>query len=326
MKNLSISKKIGLPRLLIIGCGDVGMRLLPLVRDRFRVFAVTSSAERCAELRAAGAVPIVADLDRPASLARLARLARFVVHLAPPQSEGQRDRRSRNLAAILPDRATLVYISTTGVYGDCGGAMIDETRAVAPRNARAMRRVDAEQALRAWARRARGRLAILRAPGIYAAERLPLERLRSGTPALAAAEDVFTNHIHADDLARLAALALFRARPSRVYNAVDDTDIAMGDYFDAVADAFDLPRPARLPRAELQRQVSPMLLSFMSESRRLSNRRIKAELGVRLACPDVQSLLRSLAAQQAEKPVQQPVQQPASSRKPAPPPQLELPL
>jgi nucleoside-diphosphate-sugar epimerase len=319
MKNLSISKKIGLPRLLIVGCGDVGMRLLPLVRDRFRVFAVTSSAERCAQLRAAGAVPIVADLDRPASLARLARLARFVVHLAPPQSEGERDRRSRNLGAILPDRATLVYISTTGVYGDCGGAMIDETRPVAPRNARAMRRVDAEQALRAWARRSGGRLAILRAPGIYAAERLPLERLRSGTPALAAAEDVFTNHIHADDLARLAALALFRARPSRVYNAVDDTDLTMGAYFDSVADAFDLPRPPRLPRAELQRQVSPMLLSFMSESRRLSNVRIKAELGARLAYPDVQSLLRGLPAKSAQKP--------ARPRKPAPPqPQLELPL
>jgi nucleoside-diphosphate-sugar epimerase len=287
----SISQSIGLPRLLIVGCGDVGMRLLPLVRDRFRVFAVTSSAERCAELRAAGAVPIVADLDRPASLARLARLARFVVHLAPPQSEGERDRRSRNLAAILPDRATLVYISTTGVYGDCGGAWIDETRPVAPRNARATRRVDAEQALRAWARRSGSRLAILRAPGIYAPERLPLERLRNGTPALAAAEDVFTNHIHADDLARLAAAALFRARPLRIYNAVDDTDLTMGAYFDAVADAFGLPRPPRLPRAELQRQVSPMLLSFMSESRRLCNTRIKAELGMVLRYPDVAAFL-----------------------------------
>lgn len=317
MKKHAISKKIGLPRLLIVGCGDVGMRLLPLVRDRFRVFAVTSNAERCAPLRAAGAVPIVADLDRPSSLARLARLAHFVVHLAPPQSDGVRDRRSRNLAAILPDRATLVYISTTGVYGDCGGALIDETRPVAPRNARALRRVDAEQTLRAWARRAGGRLAILRAPGIYAAERLPLERLRNGTPALAAPEDVFTNHIHADDLARLAALALFRARPLRVYNAVDDTDLAMGAYFDAVADAFALPRPPRLPRAELARQVSPMLLSFMSESRRLSNARIKGELGARLAYADVAALLRRLPAKA--------VQRPPAPPKPASP-QLELPL
>jgi nucleoside-diphosphate-sugar epimerase len=294
MKKLDAIKKIGLPRMLIIGCGDVGMRLLPLVRDRFRVFAVTSSPERCAALRAAGAIPLVADLDRPASLARLARLARIIVHLAPPQSEGATDRRSRNLAAILPDRATLVYISTTGVYGDCGGAEIDETRPVAPRNARAGRRVDAERVLRAWARRAGGRLAILRAPGIYAAERLPLERLRKGTPALAASEDVYTNHIHADDLARLVAAAVFRAQPSRIYHAVDDTALTMGAYFDAVADAFALPRPSRLPRAELQRQVSPMLLSFMSESRRLRNTRIKAELGLRLRHPDVPGFLREL--------------------------------
>jgi nucleoside-diphosphate-sugar epimerase len=292
--SITASKKIGLPRLLIFGCGDVGMRLLPLVRDRFRVFAVTSSPERCALLREAGAIPIVADLDQPATLARLARLAHFVVHLAPPQSDGQRDQRSRNLAAILPDGATLVYISTTGVYGDCGGARIDETHPVAPRNARARRRVDAEQVLRGWARRAGGRLAILRAPGIYAADRLPLERLHKGTPALAASEDVFTNHIHADDLARLVARALFRARPLRVYNAVDDTDLTMGAYFDTVADAFGLPRPPRLPRAELQLQVSPMMLSFMSESRRLDNARIKAELGMRLAYPDVTALLQGL--------------------------------
>ncbi|MDB5775538.1 MAG: NAD-dependent dehydratase [Herbaspirillum sp.] len=284
-------KKIGLPRVLIVGCGDVGLRMLPLLRDRFRVFAVTGSAGRCEALRDAGAIPIVADLDRPASLARLARLARIVVHLAPPQAEGPTDRRSRNLAAILPDRSTLVYISTTGVYGDCGGAEFDETRPPAPRNARAARRVDAEQVLRAWARRAGGRLAILRAPGIYAAERLPLERLRNGTPALAASEDVFTNHIHADDLARLAVAAIFRARPLRVYHASDDTELTMGAYFDAVADAFALPRPPRLPRAELQRQVSPMMLSFMSESRRLRNTRIKTELGLRLRYSDVQRFL-----------------------------------
>ena len=270
------------PRLLIVGCGDVGMRLLPLVRTRFRVFAVTSQPARLAVLREAGAVPVLADLDHPASLARLAALATYVVHLAPPQSDGATDRRTRNLTAILPDRASLVYISTTGVYGDCGGARFDETRQPQPQNARARRRVDAEQVLRRWARRSHSRLGILRVPGIYAQDRLPIERLRRGTPALAPEEDVYTNHIHADDLARIIALALFRAQSCRVYHAADDTELKMGDYFDAVADALDLPRPPRLPRAELQRQVSPMLLSFMSESRRLDNRRIKAELGVRL--------------------------------------------
>lgn len=286
MKNKEC-KKIGKPRLLIIGCGDVGMRLLPLVRDRFRVFAVTSQSSRCAELRAAGAVPLVADLDQPASLARLARLARIVIHLAPPQSDGHKDKRTRNLTAILPDGATLVYVSTTGVYGDCQGALIDETRQVNPQNARARRRVDAEHMLRAWARRSHSRLAILRVPGIYAQDRLPIERLKNGTPALLQEHDVFTNHIHADDLAHIIALAVFRAMPCRIYHAVDDSRMKMGEYFDAVAQAFYLPKPPRLPREKLKNVVSPMLLSFMSESRCLTNQRIKSELGMRLRYPTV---------------------------------------
>lgn len=285
------NKKFGRPRLLIVGCGDVGMRLLPLVRQRFRVFAVTSRAERCAELRAAGAVPVVADLDRPRTLKRLAGLAQYVVHLAPPQAEGMLDRRTRNVTAILPEGAVVVYISTTGVYGDCAGARIDETSPVAPVNARAWRRVDAERVLRAAALERHGRAAILRAPGIYARERLPLKRLEEGTPALIDADDVYTNHIHADDLARIAALALFRALPGRVYNAVDDSEMKMGEYFDAVADAFGLARPPRLARAELAAQSSPLRLSFMSESRRIGNGRLRQELGVRLRYPTVAAAL-----------------------------------
>lgn len=284
-----------LPRLLIVGCGDVGLRLLPLLRGRFRVFALTSQRARCAELRAAGAVPIVADLDAPETLARLKGLAQHVLHLAPPQASGALDCRTRRLTAILPEGGRLVYVSTSGVYGDCGGALIDETRTVAPRNARATRRVDAERVLRDWARRRGARLAIVRVPGIYAANRLPLERLRQGTPALAAGDDVYTNHIHADDLARIVALALFRGLPGRVYHAVDDTQMQMAAYFDAVADAFGLARPPRLPRAELAAVVSPMLLSFMSESRRMVNARIKAELGVRLRHPAVGPALAAMA-------------------------------
>ena len=293
-------KKLGKPRLLIVGCGDVGMRLLPLVRDRFRVFALTSQAARCAELRAAGAVPLLADLDQPASLRKLAGLADWIVHLAPPRSEGVLDSRTQNLTAILPDKSRLVYVSTTGVYGDCGGAEFDETRRVQPSNARAVRRVAAEQHLRAWARRSASALSILRVPGIYAYERLPVERLQKGTPALMAADDVYTNHIHADDLAQLIRLALFRARPQRVYHAVDDSALKMGDYFDLVADTFHLPRPARLPRAELAQQVSPVLLSFMSESRRLHNRRIKDELGARLRYPTVQEGMAAARRQHLE--------------------------
>lgn len=292
MQNKNTAGKTGKPRLLVLGCGDVGMRLLPLLRDRFRIFAVTTQEERRQALRDAGATPVIADLDRPATLARIARMAPTVVHLAPPQSDGSIDRRTRNLAAILPDGARLVYVSTSGVYGDCAGARVDETRQPHPRNARAVRRVDAEKTLRAWARRVHGRLAILRVPGIYGEDRLPMERLKNGTPALRQEDDVYTNHIHADDLARIIVAALFRGTPCRVYHAVDDSEMKMGDYFDAVADAKELPRPPRLPFDALRQQVSPMMLSFMSESRRLSNRRMKEELGVRLLYPTVCSALQ----------------------------------
>ena len=292
------TRQFNRPHLLIIGCGDVGMRLLPLVRQRFRVFALTTSAARCTELRQAGAVPIVADLDQPGTLKRLAGLAQYVVHMAPPQPDGALDLRTRRLAALLPSGGRVVYVSTSGVYGDCAGELVSETRTVAPRNARARRRVDAERVLRDWARRSGSYLAILRVPGIYAAERLPIKRLKQGTPALLPADDVFTNHIHADDLAQVVKLALFRARPGRVYHAVDDSHLKMADYFDTVADAFGLPRPPRLPRAELQAQVSPMLLSFMSESRRLDNRRLRQELGMRLRHPDVVEAVAAMALAQ----------------------------
>ena len=292
MKNKQLNG-LGKPRLLIVGCGDVGMRLIPLLRSRFRVFALTSQSERLSELRPAGVTPILGNLDSPQSLYRLKGLADIVVHLAPPPLQGSLDQRTRNLVAILPRHGKLVYVSTTGVYGDCKGAFFDETRPVAPVNARAERRVDAERVLRRWARHHEGKLSILRVPGIYAADRLPLERLRQGTPALLDADDVYTNHIHADDLAQIIALALFRAQPLRVYHTVDDSALKMGDYFDQVAAAFKLPLPPRVPRAELSKQVSPMLLSFMSESRRLSNERMKTELGVRLRWPAVSDLLAS---------------------------------
>jgi nucleoside-diphosphate-sugar epimerase len=293
MKNKQLNG-LGRPRLLIVGCGDVGMRLIPLLRSRFRVFALTSQSERLSELRSAGVIPILGNLDSPQSLYRLKGLADIVVHLAPPPMQGSLDQRTRNLVAILPRHGRLVYVSTTGVYGDCKGAFFDETRPVAPVNARAERRVDAERVLRRWARHHEGKLSILRVPGIYAADRLPLERLRQGTPALLDSDDVYTNHIHADDLAKIIALALFRAQPLRVYHTVDDSALKMGDYFDQVATAFKLPLPPRVPRAELSKQVSPMLLSFMSESRRLSNERMKTELGVRLRWPAVSDLLASL--------------------------------
>lgn len=289
------SIKLARPRLLVVGCGDIGLRLLPRLRPRFRVFALVRNREQFATVRAAGAVPVLGDLDQAASLKRLSSLAKTIIHLAPPGSDnGSIDQRTRNLAAILPHAARLVYISTSGVYGDCGGAEVDETRQVRPTSERARRRVDAERVLRDWARRTGSRLSIVRVPGIYAANRLPLARLQQGTPALIAEHDVFTNHIHADDLANIIWRTLWYGQPQRVYHAVDDSDMRMAEYFDCVADHFALPRPPRLARDALRAQVSPMLWSFMAESRRLSNWRIKCELGVRLRYRTVVDGLRAV--------------------------------
>lgn len=298
-KNTHYKSTLGKPRILIIGCGDVGMRLLPLLVKKYRVFAITSQAARHSELRQAGALPITANLDHPQSLRRLAGLANIVIHLAPPKAEGIEDQRTNNLVAILPDKCRLVYVSTTGVYGHCDGDVFDEVRAVAPTNARAVRRVSAENSLRRWAIRTQSHLAILRVPGIYADNRLPLERLNKATPALIEEDDVYTNHIHADDLASLIYISIFRSSANRIYHAVDDSDLKMAEYFDVVADAFQLPRPPRLPRSELAQQVSPVLLSFMSESRRLLNYRMKAELGMRLRYPTVADALLQVKINQA---------------------------
>ncbi len=290
-------KRLGLPRLLIVGCGDVGLRIVSRMHTRFRIFALTTTPERVNALRAAGAVPVVAHLDDRQSLQRLSALAKQVIHLAPPPAQGSTDPRTQHLlSALVPHALRLVYISTTGVYGNHHGAWVSEATPVQPRTARAVRRVAAEAACRAWQRRAHGdgrRVTVLRVPGIYAANRLPLERLRAGTPALAPDDDVYTNHIHADDLARAAVYALMRGHAARVIHAVDDTHLKMGEYFDLVADAHQLPRPPRLPRAQLLAAVTPAMASFMSESRRLRNTRLKKELKLRLRYPTVADALKT---------------------------------
>lgn len=307
-------------RMLIIGCGDIARRALPELLRRYRVYALLRDTQgnEAQQLRAQGVRLLQGDLDRPSSLRRLRGLAELVLHAAPPANQGMHDRRSCHLLAALrrPVRARsslacrpwhsarlgqpalqttlrrLIYISTSGVYGDCGGAWVAETHHLQASTPRAQRRVDAERQLRDWGRRRLGpAVSILRVPGIYAPERLPRARIERGEPVLRCDDDVITNHMHADDLAHSVCMALRRGRPQRVYNASDDTHqsqpLYMADWFDAVADHFQLPRPPRLGRSEASQQLSAQVLSFMNESRRLDNLRLKCELGVRLRYPDV---------------------------------------
>lgn len=285
-------------QVLVVGCGDVGLRCAEVLGggQRARLLALTSSPQRVDGLRRAGLTPLLGNLDEPRSLARLAGLATRVLHLAPPPNDQpgnwQRDPRTRALTVALARRARplqVVYGSTTGVYGDCGGETVAETRSVSPATPRALRRVDAEARLRWWGRALGVPVTVLRIPGIYAHDRAggPRERLLRGTPVLRAEDDVYTNHIHADDLARICVRALWQGPPQRVYHASDDTDMKMGDYFDLAADLFGLPRPERIAREGAEQRLSLMVLSFMNESRRLLNERLQRELRVRFRYPTV---------------------------------------
>ncbi|MEO8155837.1 MAG: NAD(P)H-binding protein [Rhizobacter sp.] len=281
------------PALLIVGCGDVGLRVARLLRGRWRLLALTSSPARAPSLRAAGVQPLLGNLDQPETLARLAGLADAVLHLAPPPTHGETDTRTQHLLQALARQGRvrrIVYASTSGVYGDAQGERFDETRAVNPATDRARRRVDAEARMR-WHGRAHGvRVTVLRIPGIYAGDRPgghPRERLTRGTPVLAADDDVYTNHIHANDLARACVAALHRGPPQRIVHASDDTELKMGDYFDLAADLCALPRPPRITRQQAGERLSEVQMSFMSESRRLDNRRLTRELRLKLLYPTV---------------------------------------
>ncbi len=270
--------------------------------------ALTTSADRPAQLRALGVRPLLGDLDDAVTLRRLAGVFQRVLYLAPPPGEGEtgpcwwRDRRSENFVRALRLRAlpdALVYASTTGVYGHCAGALVSESRPAAPATPRAHRRANAELAMRHLGR-VGARVSILRVPGIYGIDRpngTPVARLQRGTPVLAREDDVYTNHIQADDLARACLAALWRGRPQRIYNVSDRTDMRMGDYFDLAADLLGMPRPPRVARDAAKEQLPVSLLSFMSESRRLDTARMHKELRLRLRYPTVAEGLSGLREQ-----------------------------
>ncbi len=291
--------------LLIIGAGDVARRALPSLLAHWRVLALCRHPAAAESWRALGARPILGDLDRGDSLARLAGIADAVLLCAPPPPSGAEDPRMRKLLYALAKGDSIpqrfVYISTSGVYGNANGMLINETAALLPQSERARRRVDAERQLRRFVGRHGGALTILRAPGIYADDRLPLARFANASPLIVDAEDSYSNHIHADDLASLCAAALRRRQGIRVYNACDDLPLPVSRWYRQLGATLQLPSLPELPRAEVQARVTPQQWSFLAESRRLDNLRIKRELGVRLRWPSVLDYLAALAQDEPRK-------------------------
>jgi nucleoside-diphosphate-sugar epimerase len=277
---------------IIIGCGYIG-RLLgrKLAADGAAVTGVVRSAESAALLPPLGIEPLRLDLlqDPPA---RLATAGADVFHLAPPPGEGRDDPLTARLIdafAAQGQPRRLVYVGTTGVYGDCHGEWVDETRRPAPTADRALRRWDAEQRLRAWSAATGGELVILRVAGIYACDRLPIARIESGQPVVSAAEAPWSNRIHAADLVDICVAAMERAPTGAVYNVCDGEPSTMTDYFLRVAAAAGLPAPPQIPLAEAPDKVSAGMLSYLRESRRLSNHKLVRELGVPLRYPNLEA-------------------------------------
>ena len=285
--------------MLIVGCGDVGRRLATAAQDRGEsVRCIVHSRESAGRLRAKGLHAVAVDLDAATPVLAGDWDQQQIFYLAPPPSGGNDDPRMRRFLATLPTTGEhrIVYISTTGVYGDCQGAWVDEQRPPNPQVDRARRRYDAEQQLRAWHDAGHGEIVILRVAGIYGPGKLPLERLRKQVPMIGADEAPWTNRIHIDDLVSVCEAAMARGRDTEAYNVSDGAPGNMRDYFDRVAELYALPRAPLVTLAEARASLSPGMLSYLGESRRLDNRKMLADLGIRLRYPNLEEGLPACRA------------------------------
>ena len=284
----------------IVGCGDIGRR----VATRWQGVPVTglvhseTSAER---LQQASISPLQVDLDDPASLSDLPVADALVYYFAPPPATGITDPRMGHfLAAIDPDHlpARIVYISTSGVYGDRGGEVVNEDTPPNPQVDRARRRYDAEQQLRHFGQEHGVTVVILRVGGIYGPGRLPRKRLEDRIPIIHEHLAPATNRIHAEDLAQICVAAAQRGRADTMYNVSDGTDSNMTEYFNTVADFLELPRPPTIDWEEAERSLSTGMLSYLKESRRMDNRRMLEELEVELKYPTLEAGLAAMEVEQ----------------------------
>lgn len=292
------------PNILIIGCGDIGVRVARLEQARGRsVAGLARNQAGDGRLREFGIAPVSGDLDDVDSLRKLPTAAALLYYFAPPPGGGPWDTRMRNFCAAVDGErapAKVIYVSTSGVYGDCGGAWVDEETPVNPQTSRAKRRLDAETMVSEWGQRLGVAVVILRVTGIYGPGRLPLARLQQGHPVLCETESPPTNRIHADDLATVCLAAAERAADGEIFNVSDGQPGTMTQYFNAAADLLGLPRLPQVPMAAARQVMTPMMLSYLTEIRRMDNRRMRERLGVTLRYPDLTSGLKDVIEQLQE--------------------------
>lgn len=283
-------------QVLIAGCGYVGQRLAVRLQQHFDVTSLVRTAERVAELERLGIRALAIDFDRVrAGVSIPERLDQeAILYLTPPPVLGESDLRlDRFLQLAVVPPHTFVYMSTTGVYGDTAGAAVDESSPVQPRTDRARRRVSAEEMTRVWCNERRVRRVVLRVPGIYGPDRLPLERLRHVEPVVREREAGINNRIHVDDLVEACVRAVANPEARGVYNVTDGQPLSSTAFINMVAKAAGLPPPPQVSMEEAQLTFSPERLSFLNESRRVSNERMLKHLGVALKYGDVEAGIRA---------------------------------
>jgi len=276
---------------LILGCGDVGRRIaLQLIAQGASPQSITATVVNSIDqAKKLGIKVNKLDLDQDLPSLKFCDKT-YAYYTIAPQKEGVEDQRSRGLIAALEEQNVLfkrlVLISTTGVYGDCQGEWVDELTPTAPQTERGQRRLDSEQQWLAWGEKHSVPVMILRAPGIYAFSRLPRKRLEAGTPVVKAEDCGFTNRIHADDLAMVCLNAMELASDSEVYNATDGTPGKITEYLQAAAQVLNFPALKEISMSEAQKELSAGMLSYLGESRKISNKKMLDELAVTLRYPN----------------------------------------
>ena len=282
-------------RITITGCGYIGKLLARQLLDKqIPVNGYVSSDTSLAECSSRSIPCEIIDLDKP--LPDLELAGQRVIYLAPPPRSGKVDTRITNfLNAIERHKpGKFVLLSTTGVYGDCKGDWIDESTPLNPAADRAWRRADAEQQVQQFCRHLGIPLVILRVAGIYGPGKLPLERIKSQQPIVSKQDSPFTNRIHADDLVNVCEIALLSPGITGIYNVTDGHPGTMYDYFMGVAAAMNLAAPPAISLDEARHQLSAGMLSYMDESRRISNTKLLNDFALQLKYPQLEAGLKSL--------------------------------
>lgn len=284
--------------IIIAGCGYIGKLLArELVDQQYSVLGLVNSVNSVRQCEQLSIDCQQLDFDDLPSLRQLQlnAQARRIIYLAPPPASGRQDSRLKNfLASIANQRPEkFVLISTTGVYGDCDGRWVDERAPVNPQVDRARRRADAEQQAQAFCQAHNIPLVILRVPGIYGPGKLPLARIESGAPIVNQQDSPYTNRIHACDLVMICRIALLDNKITGIYNCSDGHPGTMYEYFIKVADASQLPRPPAISLQQAQQQLSAGMLSYMAESRRISNKKLLKDFTISLKYPDLDAGLQA---------------------------------